>query len=211
MIMLEDVKAFVERHPYWIGGGVLAIVIIYLVAGSSSSSAAATTAATATTSTTGEDDTVTVAQLQASSAAAATQAQAQLANNQLSAELQSQQYTDATQITLAEIAAGYPITGGSVAPGTPIAVTTPVTTTPVTTSSTYGGCTGTIADYSNPNCNTVVTNGVDSSQTPPATPPPVVGGPGIQPNTLATISTALFGTGVSTASKTAAGVTYFGG
>lgn len=101
--MLDDIKNFVESHPYWIGGGVVLILVIYLISSSSTASSASSTAAT---SSGGVSDTVAVAQLQAASSVAATQASAQAANNQLSAQLQSQQLTDSTQITLAQIAKG---------------------------------------------------------------------------------------------------------
>lgn len=205
--MIDEIKSFVEAHPYWIGGGVFAILILYLVSSSSASSTAATTSTV--DATTGTDDAVSVAQLQASSAAASTQAQAQLANNQLNAQLQSQQYTDATQITLAEISAGYPITGGSVAPGTPVATQNQPGAGSQNSPPVNSGCTGTIADYSNPNCNAA------GSGSPPQTgvPPPsnnILYGPG-SPNLPAqgaqtgaapnagtglTLAQALFGAGV---------------
>lgn len=206
--MIEEIKSFVEAHPYWIGGGLLAIIVFYFASSGSSTTTAATTTTDATI---GTDDAVSVAQLQASSAAASTQAQAQLANNQLNAQLQSQQYTDATQITLAEIAAGYPITGGSVAPGTPITTPNQPGVGSQNSPPVNSGCTGTIADYSNPNCNAAGSG----SATQTGVPPPsnnILYGPG-SPNLPAqgaqtgaapnagtglTLAQTLFGAGVQT-------------
>lgn len=150
--ILEETKSFVERHPYWIGGSLVALLVLFLISRNASSSSVTNSSTGTVTESSGPDDAVTVAQLQASSASLASQNAAQLANNQLAAQLQSQQMTDATQIALAQIAHGLPVTIGTT-PATP-PVATPPSSTPVSTTPTVtGGCTGTSADFDNPNCN----------------------------------------------------------
>ncbi len=101
--MIAEIKGAIEDHPYVSGSVVLGIIVLFFVSRSSGSKTSAP--ATVVQGQSGPSDNVQVAELQAATAAAASQNAGILANNQLNAALAAKQLDATTQTTANQLAA----------------------------------------------------------------------------------------------------------